>query len=72
LPDGRIEAFSGFGGNVTDADAKLNVLGVVVRTVVVAGVLVPGFGAAAFLGGFVHRDLIHRSAASADLGIDRS
>jgi hypothetical protein len=44
------------GGNVTDADVKLNVLGVVVRTVVVAGGLAAGFGAGAFLAGVLQRD----------------
>jgi hypothetical protein len=43
------------GGNVTDADVKLKVLGEVVRTVVVAGGLAAGFGAA-FLAGVPHRD----------------
>jgi hypothetical protein len=44
------------GGNVTDADVKLKVLGEVVRTVVVAGGLAAGFGAAAFLTGVPHND----------------
>jgi hypothetical protein len=55
LPEGRIEAFSGLGGNVTDAEVKLKVPGVVVRTVVVAGGFAAGF-AAAFLAGVPHRD----------------
>jgi hypothetical protein len=45
FPKGEIEAFSGLGGNVTDADVKLKVLGVVVRTVFVAGGFGAGFGA---------------------------
>jgi hypothetical protein len=71
LPDGRIEAINGLGGKVTDAELKLKVLGVVVRTVVVAGGFAAGF-AATFLAGVPHRDWIQRSAASADRGIDLS